>query len=136
MVSRIIYDVTLDARLLESIRSGYFGSNGVHPRVEFGEFGTSAWWAKLSAAGVLVSKVGKVVELVSTGHGGNFPEFVFEGDQVRMQFERKGREDQYQVGTRIKLVFAKESSLFHYDDTSPYKVLEDAEFLLRVELVD
>jgi hypothetical protein len=47
--------------------------------------------------------------------------------------KRKGRESAYRVGMPITIMFAKESDIFDYDQSSPFKSLADSYFLLKVE---
>lgn len=132
-MGKVIYDIFADTTTLTSVRGGYFDRNGVHPRSEYGEFGTAEWWQRLLDAGILITKMGRIVELLNTGHGGNFPEFVLQADDGTMQFERRGVERAYRVGMELQVTFAREGDLFNFDATSPYRILENRYTLLRVE---
>src|SRR5664280_1126737 len=98
-----VYDLRRDHRHIETVQHAtqHTDRYGIVP--DHGLFGSDEWWRAVSSGVLETHKVeGRISRVYMSGHN-DFPEFEVDDGSSRTQWERRGDDDWYVVGRRVRV---------------------------------
>lgn len=109
-----VYSLKNDARRISDVQNARLNTKKYGIISEHGLFGTDEWWRAIESGKIeAISISGVISKVYMSGHN-DFPEFKVESEGLVTSWERKGKEELYIEGARVKLKYVLTKSRFDH----------------------
>ncbi len=122
-----VYDLKEDHEYIRRVQEAILTTTDARDKLvnklkieKYGLFGSWEWWKAIENGTIPVDFIEGVITRVYMGGHNDFPEFEMDDGQEKTCWERKGKDEMYQVGRKIKIKYYLEKVSRQLLATLPY----------------